>query len=204
MTTISDLTRQVTFDDVWSELKKTSPDIDAYRESFEKIFSELSSCTPEENNANMTVYLKLADDPFAEYCFDFGDEGEADAEEDAADEEESAPYLQIFAYIPGDPDSYAIGVKPPEQIAGLTVADETLAEHAPAEIMAYVLAEITYSSSMASSTWGTKLDQAGGGIYAAQTCVEGGLHGLSLDHLREQLGLGEKKEDMKEKYGFLF
>ena len=204
MTTISDLTRQVTFDDVWQELRKQAADIDAYRESFEKIFSELTSCTPEENTANMTVYLKLADDPMAEYCFDFGGEDESGGEEDAEGEEESAPYLQIFAYVPGDPDSYAIGVKPPEQIAGLTVADETLAEHTPAEIVAYVLAEITYSSSMASSTWGTKLDQAGGGIYAAQSCVEGGLHGLSLDHLREQLGLGEKKEDMKENYGFLF
>ena len=43
MTTIFDLVRQVTFDDVWGELKKNSPNIDEYRESFEKIFCELSS-----------------------------------------------------------------------------------------------------------------------------------------------------------------
>ena len=97
MTTISDLTRQVTFDDVWQELRRQAADIDAYRESFEKIFSELTSCTPEENTANMTVYLKLADDPMAEYCFDFGGEDESGDAEDAEGEEESAPYLQIFA-----------------------------------------------------------------------------------------------------------
>lgn len=197
MTTISDLVRQVTFEDVWQALKAASGQIDDYRESFEKIFGELRDCAPAENAAQMTVHLKLADDPLAEYCFDFGDS-------DEGDEEEAEPYLQLFAYVPGDPDSYAIGVKPPEQIAGLTVADETLAEFSAATIVAYVLSEITYSTSMATSTWGTTLDQAGGGIYAAQTCMEGGLHGLSLEHLREQLGHGEKKEDLKEKYGFLF
>lgn len=203
MTTISDLVRQVTFDEVWLALKAATGDIDEYRESFEKMFGELGACEPEENTAQMTVCLKIADDPMAEYCFDFGGDDEEE-DSDAEDEEDAEPYLQLFAYVPGDPDSYAIGVKSPGQIAGLSVADETIEGYPAATIVAYVLSEITYSSSIASSTWGTTLDQAGGGIYAAQTCMESGLHGLSLEHLREQLGHGEKKEDLKEKYGFLF
>ena len=47
------------------------------------------------------------------------------------------------------------------------------------------------------------MDQAGGGIYAAQACMDGGLQGLSLEHLREQMGLDNAKEDVKSKYGFL-
>lgn len=194
MTTIKDLLSQVTFDDVWAELKKTSGEIDAYKESFFHIFQELNAAEPAANTAELTIWLKMAEDPFAGFYFD----DEEDCDE--ADEE----YLQLFAYKPGDDDSYAIGVKPPEQIVGLDVADETVQEYSAATILAYCMTEITYSSSIASSTFGTKLDQAGGGIYAAQTCMEGSLHGLSLEHLREQMGIGEKKEDLKEKYGFLF
>lgn len=197
MATIQELFRQVTFEQVWAELAAGADGIDAYRDSFRSMFDELSTTEPEENTANMTVWLKMAGDPFAGFCFD---EEETDEAEDGEPEE----YLQVFAYIPGDPDSYAIGVKPPAQIAGLALADETVRGFSPAVIAAHILAEITYDSSMASSTWGTRLDQAGGGIYAAQSCVEGGLHGLSLEHLREQMGLGGEKEDLREKYGFLF
>lgn len=194
MATIKDLLSQVTFDEVWTELTKSSGEIDAYKESFQNIFDELRAAEPAENTARLTVWLKMAEDPFA--GFYFGDE-----EEDDEDDEE---YLQLFAYKPGDEDSYAIGIKPPEQIAGLDVSDETVREYSAATIIAYCMTEITYSSSIASSTFGTKMDQAGGGIYAAQACMEGSLHGLSLEHLREQMGIGEKKEDLKEKYGFLF
>ncbi len=198
MATIQELIRQVTFDDVWLELTNISGSIDEYKESFQNMFNDLRDAVPAENTAQMTVWLKPAEeDPFAAF-YDADD----DSDESAAADADGG--LQIYAYIPGDPDSYAIGVKPPEQIAGLSVADETLQSFAPAVIIAYCLIEITYSSSLASSTYGTKLDQAGGGLYAAQRCVEGGLQNLSLDHLREQLGLRDEKEDLKEKYGFLF
>ncbi len=194
MATIKGLLSQVTFDEVWTELKKSSGEIDAYKESFQNIFNELCAAEPAANTAQLTIWLKMAEDPFA--SFYFGDEEE--------DEEADEEYLQLFAYKPGDEDSYAIGVKPPEQIVGLDVADETVQEYSAATIIAYCMTEITYSSSIAASTYGTKMDQAGGGIYAAQACMEGGLQGLSLEHLREQMGIGEKKEDLKEKYGFLF
>ncbi len=199
MTTIQNLFRQVSFEQVWQELAADAGDIEAYRDSFKSMFDELCTVQPEENTAQMTVWLKMAEDPFAAFCFDDGDDPES-----LADDSEPEEYLQVFAYIPGDEDSYAIGVKSPAQIAGFNLADETARAYPPAQIAAHILTEITYTSSMASSTWGTRLDQAGGGIYAAQSCVEGGLHGLSLEHLREQMGLGEKKEDLKEKYGFLF
>lgn len=196
MAIIKDLLNQVTFDEVWTELTKSSGAIDAYKESFQNIFEELHTAEPVENTAQLTIWLKMAYDPFA--GFYFGDEENTD------DEEEPEEYLQLFAYKPGDEDSYAIGVKPPEQIVGLAVADETVQEYSAATIIAYCLTEITYSSSIASSTYGTKMDQAGGGIYAAQACMDGGLQGLSLEHLREQMGLDNAKEDLKSKYGFLF
>jgi hypothetical protein len=196
MATIKDLLAQVTFDEVWTELAAANGDIETYRDSFAKMFEDLCAAEPAPNTQQMTVWLKMAEDPFA----GFFEDDEEDGEDDSEDEE----YLQVFAYVPGDEDSYAIGVKPADQIVGLDVADETVQNYSPALIIAYCMMEITYSSSMANSTYGTQLDRAGGGIYAAQSCVEGGLHGLSLDHLREEMGLGEKKEDLKEKYGFLF
>jgi hypothetical protein len=92
-----------------------------------------------------------------------------------------------------------------ETLVGLDVDPETVRDYSPAEIVAHCLAEMTYTSTVASSAYGTEKDMAGGGLLASQNCMQEDIQNIDLDKLRQELGvLPKPAEDYKEKYGFLF
>ena len=154
----------------------------------------------------MTIKFVMEDAPQWEFFFDDEPEDQgADAEAEAAEEEDEGPTLQVYGFIPGDDEGYAIGLKAPEILMGLDVDPETAVNYTPAEIVADCLAEMTYSSTMASSAYGTEKDMAGGGLLASQNCMQEDIQNIDLEKLRQELGvLPKPEEDYKTKYGFLF
>ena len=71
--------------------------------------------------------------------------------------------------------------------------------------MANCLEEMIYSSTVASSAYGTEKDMAGGGLLASQNCMQEDIQNIDLEKLRQELGaLPKPTEDYKTKYGFLF
>lgn len=197
MTIFKDIIDQVTFFQVWAILGQNNLKMTEYRDSFQSIFEGLKAAAPAENKEKMTIRFVMEEAPLWDFCFD-------DEEEDE-DEEEQGPTLQVYGFIPGDEEGYAIGLKSPEVLVGLWVDEETLRDYAPAEIVAHCMAEMTYTSTMASSAYGVEKDMAGGGLLASQSCMSEDITNVDVDALRAALGvLPEPEEDYKTKYGFLF
>lgn len=197
MAILKDFIEKTDFPAVWALLntEETAP----YREAYENIFMELQAAVPQENDAHMTIRFVVEEAP--EWSFYFEDETGGDETE----EPEDSPTLQVYGFVPGDPEGYAIGLKPKETLVGLDVDPETAEAYTPAEIVAHCLAEITYTATMASSAYGMEKDMAGGGLLASQTCMQEDIQNVDLDKLREELGvLPKPEEDYKTKYGFLF
>ena len=202
MAILKDLIDQVSFEEVWALLSQGNESMADYQEAYQGIYQELRDTTPRPNDAHMTIKFVL-EKPL--WDFYFGDEEEDAAEAAEEAEEESAETLQVYGFIPGDPEGYAIGLKPAEVLAGLDVDPETLRDYTPAEIVAHCLAEMTYTATMASSAYGTDKDMAGGGLLASQVCMEEDIQNVDLEALRKELGvLPKPEEDYKKKYGFLF
>jgi hypothetical protein len=195
MAILKELLDQTAFSQVWDVLRAADNDAEQYREAYEKLFDLLKSAEPAENTQQMTIKLEVASDPW----IILGD----DDEEDSAEPED---YVQVFGYIPGDEDGYAIGLKEPAQLAGMDIHPETLQEYDVPTILAHILAEITYSHTTTESLWSPKMDTYAGGLYASTACTENDLGGLSIEALRKELGVDNtpEQEDYKEKYGFLF
>lgn len=192
-----DFIDQVTFPEVWALIGQDKEELQEYQESFQSIFEELKAAEPAENTDNMTIRFVMEEAPL--WDFYFGDD------EEEVEEIEDEPTLQVYGFIPGDEEGYAIGFKPREVLVGLTVDDETAKSYSPAEIVAHCMAEMTYSSTMASSAYGMEKDMAGGGLLASQTCMSEDITNVDLDALRAELGvLPKPEEDYKTKYGFLF
>lgn len=202
MAILKDLIDQVSFEEVWALLSQGSETMAPYREAYQGMFQELRDTTPRPNDARMTIRFVL-EEPLWDFYFDSGEEDAAGDPEEAP--EEPAETLQVYGFIPGDPEGYAIGLKPADVLAGLDVDPETLRDYAPAEIVAHCLAEMTYTATMASSAYGTDKDMAGGGLLASQVCMEEDIQNVDLEALRQELGvLPKPEEDYKTKYGFLF
>ncbi len=196
MAILKDMIDRVTFSEVWALLGKNKSEMAQYEEAYQSIFSEMQTAEPAKNAVNMTIRFVMEE---PQWEFYFG------TEEEESEEPEEGPVLQVYGFIPGDEEGYAIGLKSPEEMVGLDIDPETEKNYKPAEIVAHVLAEMTYSSTMASSAYGMEQDMAGGGLLASQTCMEGDIQNIDLDKLREELGvLPKPEEDYKEKYGFLF
>lgn len=197
MAILKDFIDKTDFPAVWALLK--TEETEPYREAYENIFAELQTAVPQENTAHMTIRFVVEEAP--EWSFYFED----DAVEDGTGEPEEGPTLQVYGFIPGDPEGYAIGLKPKETLVGLDVDPETEKDYTPVEIVAHCLAEITYTATVASSAYGMEKDMAGGGLLASQTCMREDIQNIDLDKLREELGvLPKPEEDYKTKYGFLF
>lgn len=202
MAILKDLIDQVSFEEVWALLSQGNESMADYQEAYQGIYQELRDTTPRPNDAHMTIKFVL-EEPL--WDFYFGDEEEDAAEAAEEAEAESTETLQVYGFIPGDPEGYAIGLKPAEVLAGLDVDPETLRDYTPAEIVAHCLAEMTYTATMASSAYGTDKDMAGGGLLASQVCMEEDIQNVDLEALRKELGvLPKPEEDYKTKYGFLF
>lgn len=174
MLIFKDIINKTTFDDVWAELGSRYDSLSEYRQTLSDIYGKLKASEPAENIENMTIIFKMETDMWSE------DEGE---------------YLHVYGIVPGDDEGYAIGVKPPANIMGMTVSGDTVQSYSPAAIVAQCIVEITYYSSAASAAWGGSLDTFAGGLYASQSCIEGDDGSLSIDALREQLGVKPKKPE---------
>lgn len=199
MAILKDFIDQTTFSEVWKLLG--TPETEPYRESYEGMFQELSAAVPKENDACMTI--RFVEETAPEWSFYFEEDAEEPGEEDGEDDQ--SPTLQVYGFVPGDAEGYAIGLKPAEVLVGLEVDPETAEAYTPAEIAAHCLAEITYTATVASSAYGTEKDMAGGGLLASQSCMREDIQNIDLDKLREELGvLPKPEEDYKTKYGFLF
>lgn len=199
MAILKDFIEKTTFDEVWDLLGTAQTE--AYREAYEGMFSELCAAEPKENDAHMVI--RFVEEEVSEWNFYFdGEDGDSGESEES---EEQGPTLQVYGFIPGDEEGYAIGLKPAEVLVGLDVDPETEAAFSPAEIVAHCLAEITYTATVASSAYGMEKDMAGGGLLASQSCMSEDIQNIDLDKLREELGvLPKPEEDYKTKYGFLF
>ena len=199
MAILKDFMEKTTFEEVWALLG--TEQTEAYRESYEGMFAELLSAVPKENDAHMTI--RFVEEEASEWSFYFDTESEEDGEDEPP--EEQGPTLQVYGFVPGDPEGYAIGLKPAEVLVGLDVDPETESAYTPAEIVAHCLAEITYTATVASSAYGMEKDMAGGGLLASQSCMSEDIQNIDLNKLREELGvLPVPEEDYKTKYGFLF
>lgn len=195
---LKDMIDQVSFQQVWDLLGKDREEMAQYKEAYESIYQELQTAVPEENREHMTIRFVMEEEP--EWAFYFDDEDQSP--EDSADD---GPSLQVYGFIPGDDEGYAVGLKPPEILVGLDIDPETEKDYSPQEIVANCLAEMTYSSTVASSAYGTEKDMAGGGLLASQTCMQEDIQNVDLEKLRQELGvLPKPQEDYKTKYGFLF
>ena len=204
MAILKDFINQVDFPAVWELLSAGGGSILPYRQAYEDIFRDLSAALPGENTQGMTIRF-VEEAP--QWMFYFGgDEEEAEETEETEEtEEDPETTLQVYGFVPGDPEGYAIGLKPPEVLVGLEVDPETAANYSPAEIVARCLSEMTYTATMASSAYGTEKDRAGGGLLASQLCMDEDIQNVDLEALREQLGaIPKPEEDYKKKYGFLF
>lgn len=203
MAILKDLIDQVSFEEVWALLSQGNESMASYQEAYQSIYQELRNTTPRPNDARMTIKFVL-EEPL--WDFYFGDENEEESSGDAEEaQDEPTETLQVYGFIPGDPEGYAIGLKPADVLAGLDVDPETIRDYTPAEIVAHCLAEMTYTATMASSAYGTDKDMAGGGLLASQVCMEEDIQNVDLEALRKELGvLPKPEEDYKTKYGFLF
>ncbi len=195
MAILKDFIDQVDFTAVWALLTAENADIETYREACEGIFTELQEAQPQENTAQMTIRFVMEEEP--QWMFSFGDEEE--------EEEGETGTLQVYGFVPDDPEGYAIGLKPAGVLVGLDVDPETAADYSPAEIVAYCMAEMIYTATMASSAYGMEKDMAGGGLLASQACMKEDIQDVDLQALRQELGaIPKPEEDYKKKYGFLF
>lgn len=194
MAILKDFIDQVSFPEVWA-LLGGGQQMEEYREAYESILRDLKAAQPQENTGNMTI--RFVEETESEWSFYFDD-----AEE--TQEEQEEPTLQVYGFIPGDPEGYAIGMKSPEALVGLDVDPETEKNYTPAEIVAHCIAEMTYNSTLASSAYGMEKDMAGGGLLASQSCMSEDIQNVDLNKLRESLGVLPEHEDYKKKYGFLF
>lgn len=200
MAILKDFIDQVSFDEVWALLGRDREDMEPYQASYQGMFEELKQTQPKENESGMTIRFVL--EQASDWSFYF-DDGEETEEQEGAEEPEET--LQVYGFVPGDEEGYAIGLKPAEVLVGLFVDPETEKDYTPAEIVAHCLAEITYTATVASSAYGMEKDMAGGGLLASQSCMREDIQNIDLDKLREELGvLPKPEEDYKTKYGFLF
>lgn len=198
MAILKDFIDQVTFPEVWAIMGQESIKMAEYRDAFQSIFDGLKNALPQENREKMTIRFVMEEAPLWDFCFD----EEEDSEEE---DEEEGPTLQVYGFVPGDEEGYAIGLKSPEMLVGLDVAEETVRDYSPAEIVAHCMEEMSYTSTMASSAYGMEKDMAGGGLLASQSCMSEDITNIDLDALRAELGvLPKPEEDYKTKYGFLF
>lgn len=197
MAILKDFIDQVTFPEVWAIMGQESIKMAEYRDAFQSIFDGLKTALPQENREHMTIRFVMEEAPLWDFCFD--------EEEDSEEDEEEGPTLQVYGFVPGDEEGYAIGLKSPEMLVGLDVDGETAREYSPAEIVAHCMEEMSYTSTMASSAYGMEKDMAGGGLLASQSCMSEDITDIDLDALRAELGvLPKPEEDYKTKYGFLF
>lgn len=198
MAILKDFIDQVTFPEVWAIMGQESIKMAEYRDAFQSIFDGLKTALPQENREKMTIRFVMEEAPLWDFCFD--------EDEDSEDEdEEEGPTLQVYGFVPGDEEGYAIGLKSPEMLVGLDVDAETARDYSPAEIVAHCMEEMSYTSTMASSAYGMEKDMAGGGLLASQSCMSEDITNIDLDALRAELGvLPKPEEDYKTKYGFLF
>jgi hypothetical protein len=193
---------QVTFDQVWALMGQDKEEMAQYQEAYQSIFEELKAASPKENTEHMTIRFVLEEEPEWSFYFDTQEDDETESQEA---EEDPGPTLQVYGFVPGDEEGYAIGLKPPEVLVGLEVDPETAEAYSPAEIVAHCIAEMTYTSTVAASAYGTDKDMAGGGLLASQACMSEDIQNVDLEKLRQELGvLPKPEEDYKEKYGFLF
>ena len=193
MAILKDFIQQVTFEEVWA-LLSAGQSLEQYREAYQNIFDGLRTATPQANSSGMTIRFVEETEPIWGFYLD--------GEEDGA--ESDGPTLQVYGFVPGDEEGYAIGLKSPEVLVGLDVAPETIENFSPVEIVAHCMAEMAYTATMASSAYGTERDTAGGGLLASQTCMSEDIQNVDLEALRQQLGAAPEPEDYKKKYGFLF
>ena len=201
MAILKDFLDQVSFEDVWALLGDGKETMEQYREAYEGIFQELKAAEPGENTEKMTIrFVMEEEDPWLFYFDEKTEEGET-AEDDP---EEEGPSLQVYGFVPGDEEGYAIGIKPATVLVGLDVDPETAAEYSPAEIVAHCIAEMSYTSTVAASAYGMEKDMAGGGLLASHECMREDIQNIDLDKLRAELGVLPQHEDYKTKYGFLF
>ncbi len=204
MAILKDFIGRVTFEEVWALLSADNADMEEYREPCENIFSELCQAEPRENTAHMTIRFVIEEE--SPWTFYFEDEDSDVPEgEEPEEEEESGGTLQVYGFVPGDDEGYAIGLKDAEVLVGLDVDPETVRDYTPQEIVAHCMGEMIYTATMASSAYGTDQDMAGGGLLASQNCMSEDIQDVDLNALREQLGaIPKQEEDYKTKYGFLF
>ena len=196
MAIFKDFIDRVTFREIWALTGEGRENMAEYEDSYRSIFEELKAAVPAENKENMTIRFVLEEEPFWNFIFD---------EETEEAEEDEGPTLQVYGFKPGEEEGYAIGLKSPEILVGFFVDEETAKDYTPAEIVANCMAEMTYSSTMAQSAYGTEKEMAGGGLLASQVCMSEDIQDVDLQALRESLGaIPKPEEDYKTKYGFLF
>ena len=204
MAKLKDFIDQVSFEEAWALLGQGRENMEQYKEAGENIYSELQAAVPAENADRMTIRFVMEEAP--EWTFFFGDDADSEnteAEDEA--QEDDGPTLQVYGFIPGDDEGYAVGLKSPEILLGLDIDPETVRDYTPQEIVANCLEEMIYSSTVASSAYGTEKDMAGGGLLASQNCMQEDIQNIDLEKLRQELGaLPKPTEDYKTKYGFLF
>ena len=202
MAILKDFIGRVSFDEVWALLGQGREDMLPYQESYRGMYEELKNAQPQENEKHMTIRFVMEAPEWNFYFASETDGENAGVEEEAQEPEET---LQVYGFIPGDEEGYAIGLKSAEVLAGLDVDPETARDYSPAEIVAHCLAEMTYTATVASSAYGMEKDMAGGGLLASQACMSEDIQNVDLDKLRQELGvLPKPEEDYKTKYGFLF
>ena len=185
MAKLKDFIDQVSFDEVWALLGQDRENMEQYKEACQSIYSELQAATPAENTDRMTIRFVMEEAP--EWTFFFGDDTE-DEEANAQDEaEDEGPTLQVYGFIPGDDEGYAVGLKSPEILLGLDIDPETVRDYSPQEIVANCLEEMIYSSTVASSAYGTEKDMAGGGLLASQNCMQEDIQNIDLEKCVEEI-----------------
>ena len=204
MAKLKDFIDQVSFEEAWALLGQGRENMEQYKEACENIYSELQAAVPAENTDHMTIRFVMEEAPEWTFFFDDG-EDTADAETEDEAQEDDGPTLQVYGFIPGDDEGYAVGLKSPEILLGLDIDPETVRDYTPQEIVANCLEEMIYSSTVASSAYGTEKDMAGGGLLASQNCMQEDIQNIDLEKLRQELGaIPKPTEDYKTKYGFLF
>ena len=204
MAKLKDFIDQVSFDEVWALLGQDRENMEQYKEACQSIYSELQAATPAENTDHMTIRFVMEEAPEWMFFFDDDTASEGDGAE-AEEAEDDAPTLQVYGFIPGDDEGYAVGLKSPEILLGLDIDPETVRDYTPQQIVANCLEEMIYSSTVASSAYGTEKDMAGGGLLASQNCMQEDIQNIDLEKLRQDLGaIPKPTEDSKTKYGFLF
>lgn len=203
MAILKDFIEQVSFAEVWSLLSQGREDMAPYQEAYQGMFGELKETVPRANDAHMTIKFVIEEEPEWSFYFEDGEESAETEEAETGDVPEET--LQVYGFVPGDEEGYAIGLKPADVLVGLDVDPETVRDYTPAEIVAHCLEEMTYTATVASSAYGTEKDMAGGGLLASQSCMREDIQNVDLDKLRQELGvLPKPEEDYKTKYGFLF